>query len=63
MSKIKSIDEAIDLIQDGAVVTTSGFVLWGMADWVFKAVEDRFLKTGHPNNLFTSPEPKYFSMP
>ena len=51
MSKIKSIDEAIDLIQDGAVVTTSGFVLWGMADWVFKAVEDRFLKTGHPNNL------------
>ena len=51
MSKIKSIDEALDLIQDGAVVTTSGFVLWGMADWVFKAVEDRFLKTGHPNNL------------
>ena len=51
MSKIKTIDEALDMIKDGAVVTTSGFVLWGTADWIFKGIEERFLKTGHPNNL------------
>ena len=51
MSKIKTIDEALDMIQDGAVVTTSGFVLWGTEDWIFKGIEERFLKTGHPNNL------------
>ena len=51
MSKFKTMDEALDLIQDGAVVAASGFVLWGLADEVFKGVEDRFLATGHPKNL------------
>ena len=51
MSKVKSMQEALDLIKDGSVVAATGFVLWGLADEVFKAVEDRFLETGHPNNL------------
>ena len=51
ISKLKTMNEALDLIQDGAVVAATGFVLWGLADEVFKAVEDRFLVTGHPNNL------------
>lgn len=44
MSKIKTMNEALDLIQDGAVVAATGFVLWGLPDEVFKAVEDRFWK-------------------
>lgn len=51
IDKVKSIDEALDMIQDGSVVAASGFVFWGLADWVFKSVEDRFLETGHPKNL------------
>ena len=51
MGKIKTMDEALDLIQDGAVITATGFVLHGLADEVFKAVEDKFLQTGHPRNL------------
>ena len=51
MSKVKTMSEALDLIQDGAVVATTGFVHWALPDEVFKAVEDRFLETGHPANL------------
>ena len=51
MSKVKSMQEALDLIQDGSVVAATGFVLWGLADEVFKAVEDRFLETGPPNKF------------
>lgn len=44
-------DEALDLIQDGAVVASTGFVIWGLPDEVFKALEDRYVETGHPGNL------------
>ena len=51
MSKVKTMSEALDLIQDGAVLATTGFVHWALPDEVFKAIEDRFLETGHPANL------------
>ena len=51
MSKVKTMSEALNLIRDGAVVATSGFVHWSLPDEVFKAIEDRFLDTGHPANL------------
>ena len=50
-NKVKTTREALDMIPDGAVVASSGFVLWGTPDWLFKALEDRFLETGHPNRL------------
>lgn len=50
-SKVKSTNEALDMIQDGAVIASSGFVFWGTPDWLFKAVEERFMETGHPRNL------------
>lgn len=51
MSKVKTMSEALDLIQDGAVVATTGFVHWALPDEIFKGIEDRFLETGHPANL------------
>lgn len=32
MSKVKTMSEALDLIQDGAVVATTGFVHWALPD-------------------------------
>ncbi len=51
MSKVKTMSEALDLIKDGSVVATTGFVHWALPDEVFKAIEDRFLETGHPADL------------
>lgn len=51
MSKIRTMNEVLDLIHDGATVAASGFLLWGLADEVFKAVEDRYLETGHPAGI------------
>ena len=51
MSKVKTMSEALDLIQDGAVLATTGFVHWALPDEIFKGIEDRFLETGHPANL------------
>lgn len=51
MSKIVSMDEALDLIPDNAVVGSSGFVMAGTAESIFKALGERYEKTGHPKNL------------
>ena len=51
MSKVVSMDAALDLIQDNAVVGSSGFVMAGTAESVFKALGERYEKTGHPKNL------------
>lgn len=51
MSKIKTMDEALDLIQDGAVVASSGFIIAGTAESILKALGERYEKTGHPRNL------------
>lgn len=51
MSKIVSMDAALDLIQDNAVIGSSGFVMAGTAESVFKALGERYAKTGHPKNI------------
>lgn len=51
MSKIVSMDAALDLIQDNAVIGSSGFVMAGTAESVFKALGERYARTGHPRNL------------
>ncbi len=49
--KIKSPDEAANLIQDGATVGISIMGLAGWAEELGKAVERRFLETGYPRDL------------
>lgn len=51
MSKVVSMDEALNLIQDGAVLASSGFVLAGTSEAVFKALGERYAKTGRPRGL------------
>ena len=51
MSKIVTADEAAKAIKDGATV---GVALMGLAGWpeeVARAIERRFLETGHPRDL------------
>lgn len=51
MSKIITAEEAAKLIEDNATVAFGAMGLAGWAEEVGKAVEKRFLETGHPNNL------------
>ncbi len=51
MSKIMSMESALDLIQDGAVVGSSGFMIACTAESIFKALGERYERTGHPRNL------------
>ena len=51
MSKIVSMDTALDLIRDGAVVGTSGFMIAGTPESVFRAMGERYAQTGHPRDL------------
>lgn len=43
--------EAAAMIQDDAVVATVGMTLISASETILKAIEERFLTTGHPNNL------------
>lgn len=43
--------EAAALVKDGDTITASGFVAIGLPESLNKAVEKRFLETGHPCNL------------
>lgn len=51
MSKVVSMDVALDLIQDGAVLASSGFAVAGTSESVFKALGERYAKTAHPKGL------------
>lgn len=53
MEKVKIItaEEAANLLQDGDTLTTSGFVSSCIPEALNKAVEKRFLNTGHPKSL------------
>lgn len=44
-------EEAADLVQSGSTIVTSGFVASQMPEALNRALENRFLKTGEPNNL------------
>lgn len=50
-NKIVSAQEAVSKIKDNDVITSSGFYMAMFPIEVFKALEERFLKTGHPKNL------------
>lgn len=51
MSKIKTADEVAALIKDGATVAASAMGLAGWPEEVARAIERRFLATGHPCKL------------
>lgn len=51
MSKIYSIPKAIDLIKDGDTIVVNGNGSIHNPDTILEALEERFLKTGSPNNL------------
>lgn len=49
--KLRTMEEALDLIRSGDVVAASGFGMAGMAEEVMAGLESRFLGTGRPNGL------------
>ena len=53
MKKVKILtpEEAVAMIPDGATIATGGFVSCACPETLSKAVEKRFLETGHPNNM------------
>ena len=48
---IISAEEAALKVQDGDTIATGGFVSCACPETLSKALEKRFLETGHPNNL------------
>ena len=50
-TKIIPVSDAMASIRDGAVLATSGYGGHGMPEQLLAALEERFLETGHPQNL------------
>ena len=48
---ILTAEEAVDLVQDGDTLITSGFVGNSLAEGLNKAIEKRYLETGSPKNI------------
>lgn len=51
MTKVISAEKAATLIKDGATLAASGFGLSCWAEELGISIEDRFIQTGHPQNL------------
>lgn len=51
MDKRRSLQEALDLIPDGAGVAVSGFMLMAVPRELYLGIGERFKETGHPCNL------------
>ncbi|GHU85192.1 propionate CoA-transferase [Spirochaetia bacterium] len=51
MNKIYSLEDAVSLVGDGDLIAGTGIVMSGVAEEVFKALEAKFLSTGHPAEL------------
>lgn len=52
MSKLMTVEEALDLVQDGMTFSFSGFVACALPEALLTGLEERFLKTGSPKDLF-----------
>ena len=50
-SKVITAAEAAELIKDGDTIASTAFALAGWAEEVALAIEERFVKTGHPRDL------------
>ena len=50
-NKVTTLEQAIALIRDNDVVTTSGFVQSCIPEALHMGLEKRFVETGHPKNL------------
>jgi propionate CoA-transferase len=50
-NKIVSVEEAIAIVRDGDTMSVSGFVGIGTPDELLIAIEQRFLREGHPADL------------
>lgn len=51
MSKLISVDEAVNLIKDGDTVVISGFLLATVADEIYAKIEEKFLEKQSPKNI------------
>jgi propionate CoA-transferase len=51
MSKLVTAGQAAALIPDGATVAATGFGLAAWAEEIAQAIEQRFVETGHPQNI------------
>lgn len=51
VNKVMSMDDAVALIQDGDEIIFNGFGSMGFPEEICIAMEEKFLKTGHPANL------------
>jgi len=52
MSKLITAEEAAALINDNATVAVGAMGLTGWAEEIARSIENRFLQTGHPRDLF-----------
>lgn len=52
MNKLMTVEEALNLVQDGMTFSFSGFVACALPEALLTGLEERFLKTGSPKNLF-----------
>ena len=50
-SKLRSIDDALDMIDDGDKIAISAVGIVGYPEYIVKKLEERFLETGHPAGL------------
>lgn len=52
MNKMMTAKQAVDLVQDGMTFSFSGFVACALPEELLIGLEQRFLETGSPRNLF-----------
>lgn len=51
LSKVKTMEQAIAMIKDGDIVASGGFVGSAHPEAITSAIEEKFIKEGHPKNL------------
>lgn len=51
MNKLKTLEEAINMIKDNSTIAVGGFIGAGHAEEITSGIEKEFLKSGHPRDL------------